>query len=221
MTEACGMRNAAGTRPLSSSGASGCGWRPPGGSPAATRSARSRDLRVTEGSVRRWHRAWRDGGTAALRSKGPVSRERLSPQQWARLELELRKGPLASVSPTGHRRCRRARCRAPPSRSRRVLPGLHQPARGRQPPGARRAHRRPGRPCCCHPRPGRRRQHQRERLAAAVSQPLARIARLYWDDPGDYLRDAVRFRQMLRPACRRCTARLASPGPSPAACRRT
>jgi transposase-like protein len=28
------------------------------------------DLRVTEGSVRRWHRAWRDGGTAALRSKG-------------------------------------------------------------------------------------------------------------------------------------------------------
>ena len=38
------------------------------------------------------------GGTAAteaLRSKGPVSRERLSPQQWARLEAELRKGPLA------------------------------------------------------------------------------------------------------------------------------
>jgi putative transposase len=55
----------------------------------------ARDLRVTEGSVRRWHRAWRDGGTEALRSKGPVSRERLSPQQWARLELELRKGPLA------------------------------------------------------------------------------------------------------------------------------
>jgi len=53
------------------------------------------DLRVTEGSVRRWHRAWRDGGTEALRSRGPVSRERLSPQQWARLEAELRKGPLA------------------------------------------------------------------------------------------------------------------------------
>ena len=53
------------------------------------------DLRVTEGSVRRWHRAWRDGGTEALRSKGPVSREKLSPQQWARLEAELRKGPLA------------------------------------------------------------------------------------------------------------------------------
>ena len=55
----------------------------------------ARDLRVTEGSVRRWHRAWRDGGDKALRSRGPVSRERLSPQQWARLELELRKGPLA------------------------------------------------------------------------------------------------------------------------------
>jgi transposase len=40
------------------------------------------------------HRAWRDGGLGALRSKGPVSRERLSPQQWARLEAELKKGPL-------------------------------------------------------------------------------------------------------------------------------
>src|SRR4029077_15705965 len=71
----------------------------------------ARDLRVTEGSVRRWHRAWQDGGTEALRSKGPVSREGmrpqtgarlgaearggLSPQRWARLELERRKGPLA------------------------------------------------------------------------------------------------------------------------------
>jgi transposase len=55
----------------------------------------ARDLRVTEGSVRRWRRAWREGGDAALRSRGPVSRERLSPQQFARLEAELRKGPLA------------------------------------------------------------------------------------------------------------------------------
>src|SRR5258707_2014771 len=55
----------------------------------------ARELRVTEGSVRRWHKAWRDGGAEALRSRGPVSREKLSPQQWARLELELRKGPLA------------------------------------------------------------------------------------------------------------------------------
>jgi transposase len=55
----------------------------------------ARDLRVTEGSVRRWHRAWRDGGAEALRSRGPVSREKLSPQQWARLELDLRRGPLA------------------------------------------------------------------------------------------------------------------------------
>jgi transposase len=53
------------------------------------------DLRVTPGSVRRWHRAWLDGGIEALRSKGPVSRERLSPHQWARLEAELGKGPLA------------------------------------------------------------------------------------------------------------------------------
>jgi hypothetical protein len=55
--------------------------------------------------------------------------------------------------------------------------------------------------------PGRRRQHQQERLAAAAAQPLARIARLYWDDAGLYLRDPGGFRQLLRPACRRCTAR--------------
>jgi transposase len=55
----------------------------------------ARDLRVTPGSVRRWRRAWQQGGTAALTSKGPVSAERLSPQQWARLEAELRRGPLA------------------------------------------------------------------------------------------------------------------------------
>ena len=37
--------------------------------------------------------------------------------------------------------------------------------------------------------PGSWKQHQQERLAAAAGQPLARIARLYWDDAGDYLRD--------------------------------
>jgi transposase len=60
-----------------------------------TTSQVARDLRVTEGSVRRWRRAWRDGGTGALKSRGPVSRERLTPQQFARLEAELGKGPLA------------------------------------------------------------------------------------------------------------------------------
>ena len=39
--------------------------------------------------------AWQDGGARAQRPKGPVSQERLSPQQWARLEAELTKGPLA------------------------------------------------------------------------------------------------------------------------------
>jgi hypothetical protein len=34
-------------------------------------------------------------GTAALKSPGPVSRERRSSQQWARLEADLRRGPLA------------------------------------------------------------------------------------------------------------------------------
>jgi len=65
--------------------------------------------------------------------------------------------------------------------------------------------------------PGRRQQHRRERLAAAASQPLPRIARLYWDDAGLYLRDPGGFGQLLRPACRRCTARLGIAGP--VACR--
>jgi transposase-like protein len=54
-----------------------------------TTSRVARDLRVTEGSVRRWRRSWQDGGTEALKSRGPVSRERLTPQQFARLEAEL------------------------------------------------------------------------------------------------------------------------------------
>lgn len=34
--------------------------------------------------------------------------------------------------------------------------------------------------------PGSRNQHRQERLAAAAGQPLARVAGLYWDDPGLY-----------------------------------
>src|SRR5260370_2856294 len=61
------------------------------------------DLRVTPGSVRRWHRAWQDGGAEALRSSGPVSRERLSPPQGARPGSELREGPPAGRCAPGHR----------------------------------------------------------------------------------------------------------------------
>jgi hypothetical protein len=61
--------------------------------------------------------------------------------------------------------------------------------------------------------PGSWKQHQQERLAAAAGQPLARIARLCWDDAGLYLRDPGSFRQLLRPACRRCTARRGITGP--------
>jgi putative transposase len=55
----------------------------------------AKDLRVTARSVRRWRRAWREGGAEALRSRGPMAVERLSPGQWARLERELQRGPLA------------------------------------------------------------------------------------------------------------------------------
>jgi putative transposase len=55
----------------------------------------ARELRVHERTVTRWRKSWREGGIEALRSKGPVSREKLTPAQWARLESELGRGPLA------------------------------------------------------------------------------------------------------------------------------
>lgn len=55
----------------------------------------ARELRVHERTVSRWRKAWREGGIEALRSKGPVSAEKLSARQWARLEAELKRGPLA------------------------------------------------------------------------------------------------------------------------------
>ncbi|NBM17591.1 winged helix-turn-helix domain-containing protein [Streptomyces sp. GC420] len=55
----------------------------------------AREFRVSVRRVEKWRRAWREGGVEALRSKGPASRERLSPQQWARVEAELKRGPLA------------------------------------------------------------------------------------------------------------------------------
>ncbi|MET9914449.1 winged helix-turn-helix domain-containing protein [Streptomyces sp. NPDC006476] len=53
------------------------------------------ELRVTDRSVRRWRAAWRQGGAEALASAGPMAVERLSSQQWQRLEAELKRGPLA------------------------------------------------------------------------------------------------------------------------------
>ncbi|GAA2214146.1 hypothetical protein GCM10009850_096100 [Nonomuraea monospora] len=53
-------------------------------------------LRVHERSVTHWRKAWSEGGGAeALLSKGPVSREKLSAEQWQRLDVELKRGPLA------------------------------------------------------------------------------------------------------------------------------
>jgi transposase len=52
-------------------------------------------LRVHERSVTRWRKAWLEGGVSALRSKGPVSAEKLPAQQWQRQDAELRRGPLA------------------------------------------------------------------------------------------------------------------------------
>jgi putative transposase len=55
----------------------------------------ARRLRVSQRSVERWRRSWREGGTRALHSTGPPSLPKLSDAQFARLERELEQGPLA------------------------------------------------------------------------------------------------------------------------------
>ncbi|MEV1026789.1 winged helix-turn-helix domain-containing protein [Streptomyces sp. NPDC050264] len=52
-------------------------------------------LRVSERSVERWRRQWREEGLAGVASKGSPGRPRLSDMQIARLERELERGPLA------------------------------------------------------------------------------------------------------------------------------
>ncbi|MBF9066765.1 helix-turn-helix domain-containing protein [Streptacidiphilus sp. NEAU-YB345] len=52
-------------------------------------------LRVSERSVERWRRQWREEGLAGVASKGSPGRPRLSDTQIAKLERELERGPLA------------------------------------------------------------------------------------------------------------------------------
>lgn len=54
-----------------------------------------KDLRVSVRSVERWRRAWREGGTEALRSAGPANSPTVTDAQFAVLEEELGKGPAA------------------------------------------------------------------------------------------------------------------------------
>ncbi|MFD8707221.1 winged helix-turn-helix domain-containing protein [Kitasatospora sp. NPDC059648] len=54
----------------------------------------ARDLRVSERSVERWRRTWREGGIEALRSTGPASEPKVSAAQFAELEEELGRGPV-------------------------------------------------------------------------------------------------------------------------------
>ncbi|AVV44752.1 transposase [Streptomyces sp. P3] len=51
-------------------------------------------LRVSERSVERWRRQWRERGKDGVLSKGSPGRPRLSDTQIARLERELERGPL-------------------------------------------------------------------------------------------------------------------------------
>jgi transposase len=52
-------------------------------------------LRVSERSIERWRRAWRESGEEGVLSKGSPGRPRLGEAQIARLERELEHGPLA------------------------------------------------------------------------------------------------------------------------------
>ncbi|WP_443049720.1 IS630 family transposase [Streptomyces sp. NBC_00287] len=58
-------------------------------------SAIAAELRVSVRSVQRWRRLWDKGGPRALRSAGSASVPRLSDAQFAQLEAELAKGPVA------------------------------------------------------------------------------------------------------------------------------
>lgn len=56
----------------------------------------ARLFHVAPKTASRWHRAWRDGDTAGLRSVvGPLSSCRLDGHQLARSEALLRRGPGA------------------------------------------------------------------------------------------------------------------------------
>ncbi|MDQ1032952.1 transposase [Streptomyces umbrinus] len=55
----------------------------------------AKDLRVSERSVERWRRAWREGGATALASSGPAKSPKISEAQFAVLEEELGRGPAA------------------------------------------------------------------------------------------------------------------------------
>jgi transposase len=52
-------------------------------------------LRVSERSVERWRRQWRERGEVGVWSKGSPGRPRLGERQIAQLERELERGPLA------------------------------------------------------------------------------------------------------------------------------
>jgi transposase len=54
------------------------------------------ELRVSERSVQRWHRAWEAGGPPGLASKGQAARCRLSGDELAELDRVLDAGPAAA-----------------------------------------------------------------------------------------------------------------------------
>ncbi len=58
-------------------------------------------LEVSAQTASRWHRAWREGGRAALAGTGRAGRlPRLSGKQLAQVEMALARGPVANGYPT-------------------------------------------------------------------------------------------------------------------------
>ena len=62
-------------------------------------SAIAKELRVSVRSIQRWRRLWDKAGPRALWSAGAASGPRLSEAQFAQLERELGKGPVAHSWP--------------------------------------------------------------------------------------------------------------------------
>ncbi|MFD7417849.1 helix-turn-helix domain-containing protein [Kitasatospora purpeofusca] len=58
-------------------------------------------LRVSDRSVERWHRQWRERDESEVRSKSSPGRSKLSEAQVVRLESEMERGPLAHGGRTG------------------------------------------------------------------------------------------------------------------------
>ena len=91
--ELCAGRRSVGPAPALPRGGPDDGGR--GIRPGEPSSAIAKEFRVSVRSVQRWRWTWDKGGPRILRSTGPASPPRLSEAQFAQLDAELAKSPVA------------------------------------------------------------------------------------------------------------------------------